>query len=158
MNLIAELHALLRALNEAHVDYAVCGGIALAIHGHPRFTKDIDLLVQLADRDRIRELARTCGFTLESGPLLFGARTHSEREISSLSKTEGAEFLTLDLLFAGPAFASAWATRERVEWQGPTLWIVSRKALIEMKRISSRAQDLADIEALEQDPRRRSDG
>lgn len=41
VNLVDELRGLLESLNGAGVEYAVCGGIAVAIHGYPRFTKDI---------------------------------------------------------------------------------------------------------------------
>jgi hypothetical protein len=44
MDLYDELRSLVAALDRQHVDYAICGGIALALHGYPRFTKDIDLL------------------------------------------------------------------------------------------------------------------
>ena len=45
MDLHQELVQLIDALEAAGAEYALCGGLALAVHGHPRFTKDIDLLV-----------------------------------------------------------------------------------------------------------------
>src|ERR1043165_6801564 len=101
MNLVQELLGLVDALNASGVDYAVCGGIALAIHGHPRYTKDIDLLVLPSDLERLRAAARSSGFTLEGSTLTFAANTPGQRELSRLTKTEGAEFVTLDLLHVG---------------------------------------------------------
>lgn len=158
MDLIEELLGLADALDAARLEYAVCGGIALAIHGHPRFTKDIDLLVQPADRERLFGLARKCGFTLDGGVKLFGAGSPREREIARITKSDGSEFVTLDLLLAGPALAQAWATRQQVQWRGRALWIVSREGLLFMKRLSGRTQDLADIETLTRDPDRGPDG
>jgi hypothetical protein len=152
VDLIEELLGVLEALDAERIDYAVCGGIAVAIHGYPRFTKDIDLLVQSADLERIRDMARRRGFTLAGGPLLFGAGTGNEREVVRLTKTEGTESLTLVMLLAGAALSDAWRTRIRVQWRGRDVHVVSRDGLLQMKRISGRTQDLADIEALTRRP------
>lgn len=48
-----------------------------------------------------------------------------------------------------PAFGAVWAARQTFERDGTTLVVVSRDGLIEMKRLAARAQDVADIEALE---------
>ncbi len=45
VNLEEELRTLVRLFNDAKVSYALCGGMAVAIHGFPRFTNDIDFLV-----------------------------------------------------------------------------------------------------------------
>ena len=51
--LLDEFKSITAALNDAGIDYAVCGGWAMAIHGLPRATMDIDLLVLADDLDRI---------------------------------------------------------------------------------------------------------
>lgn len=152
MNLIEELLGLAADLEREGAEYALCGGVAVAIHGHPRYTKDIDLLVERADLERIRKVAKQLGFVLEGLPLQFGAGTPSEREIQRLTKASGSETLTLDLLLVGPALADVWRDRKRSDWRGRQLWVVSRDGLIRMKRLSGRLQDLADIEALERAP------
>ena len=53
MNLVDELHTIAAALEAEGIPYAVCGGIAVTIHGAIRTTKDIDLLVAAADVPRI---------------------------------------------------------------------------------------------------------
>lgn len=148
MNLIEELLALVAALESARVPYALCGGLAVAVHGHPRFTKDIDLLVPSVGLERVQATARTCGFVLEGGTLVFGEGTPRERTIQRLSKTVRSEVLTLDLLVVGPALADVWNARLQSVWRGKTLWVVSRSGLLLMKRLSARPQDLADIDAL----------
>ena len=45
MNLYKELSSVLRLFSENDLNYAVCGGIAVAFHGYERFTKDIDILI-----------------------------------------------------------------------------------------------------------------
>jgi hypothetical protein len=158
MNLIEELLGLAADLERVGVEYALCGGIAVAIHGHPRYTKDIDLLVERADLERIRMIAKQRGFGLEGLPMQFGAGTPGEREIHRLTKAAGSETLTLDLLLVGPALADVWSDRKRSEWRGRQLWVVSREGLIRMKRLSGRTQDVADIEALDRSEGERPDG
>jgi hypothetical protein len=49
LDLIAELESIIDALVREGVEYAVCGGLALGILGHPRMTTDIDLLILPGD-------------------------------------------------------------------------------------------------------------
>lgn len=150
MDLVAELIGLIESLNAAEVEYAVCGGIALAIHGYPRFTQDIDLLVQGADLARVQSAAAARGFSIAGGRMSFGSGTPNLREIVRVSKSDGRDVLTLDLLIVGPALADAWNTRKRGEWRGQQLWVVSQTGLLKMKRMAGRSQDLADIDRLTQ--------
>ena len=46
LDLYEELKSLIAALDEHQIDYALCGGMAMAIHDRPRFTIDIDLLIE----------------------------------------------------------------------------------------------------------------
>ena len=62
MDLIDELAALIKALNDAGVRYALCGGLAMAVHGHPRATQDIDLLIPEEELAKIQQVAETVGF------------------------------------------------------------------------------------------------
>ncbi len=58
MDLYDELMALIDAFADANIDYALCGGIAVAFYGYPRFTKDIDILIRAEDLDRILARAK----------------------------------------------------------------------------------------------------
>lgn len=53
MDLYAELIAVIDLLNAEGIEYAVCGGIAVALHGYVRFTHDLDILVRSEDTSRI---------------------------------------------------------------------------------------------------------
>ena len=52
MNLVDELYAITAALTAAGIRYAVCGGVAVTLHGATRSTKDIDLLISPVDVQR----------------------------------------------------------------------------------------------------------
>lgn len=149
MDLRDELLRLADRLEAAGIEYAVCGGLALAIHGFPRFTKDIDLLLRREDLERAVEAVAGIGFDLDAGVLPFDVGGPGEREVRRISKTDGAEVLTLDLLVVGPVFESAWRTRGTFAWEGRRLPVVSRQGLAAMKRLAGREQDLLDAKRLE---------
>ncbi|GMU62875.1 MAG: hypothetical protein AMXMBFR34_46380 [Myxococcaceae bacterium] len=65
-----------------------------------------------------------------------------------VSKPDGASLVSLDLLVVTPVFEPVWESRQPVEWRGRRLGIVSLDGLALMKRLASRKQDLADLEAL----------
>lgn len=149
MDLTEEFLALIDALNRDGVEYGVCGGIALAIHGYPRFTKDIDVLVRPQDLDRIVKVAATRGFIVAANPLRFDVGTSKEREVRRISKIEGEDVMTLDLLLARGVLEDAWNDREVFEWEERVVQAVSAQALIKMKKIAGRDQDLLDVRRLE---------
>lgn len=148
MDLYEELVATIDALHEARLDYALCGGVAVAFHGYPRFTKDIDLLVRKDDLERIVAVLGKRGFRERVGPIRFDAGTDRERESYRISKPEGHEVLTVDLLQLSPALRTVWEGREAYEWKGRRVIVVSREGLRQMKRLAGHTQDLLDLEKL----------
>ena len=152
MNIAEELLAVIDQLDTEGIPYALCGGIALSIHGYVRVTEDIDLLVMLEDVDRIKDGVREIGFRVAAPkPLTFDVGTERERTIFRISKFEGEEHLVLDLIVVTPFFTSVWRTRARYQWEGREIQVVSVEGLIQMKRAAGRKQDLADLERLEGD-------
>ena len=149
MNLYDEFLALIEALSREEVDYGVCGGIALAIHGFPRFTKDIDLLILPQDLDRVIATAASRGFLVVANPLRFDSGKPTAREVRRISKIEGEDVLTLDLLLANGILQKAWDDREEYLWQERPIKVVSAQGLALMKKIAGRDQDLLDVKRLE---------
>jgi hypothetical protein len=149
MDLYEEFVGLIDLLERDRVDYAVCGGIAVAIHGYPRFTKDIDLVVHAVDVTKVKTLVASRGFVLPAAPMRFDRGTEKEREVHRVSKVEGDNLLTLDLLVMGAGLDTVWNDRDAFEWNGRIVRVVSRAGLISMKRASGRDQDRLDIQQLE---------
>lgn len=144
MDIVEELTSLGHALDAAGVDYAVCGALALAIHGVPRATADIDLLVARPDADRFRAVVRACGFTLESQPFTFASSG-----ITMLGFTKlGAAALVVDALLVDEPHGAIWNGRERVPYGRGSVSVVSRAGLVELKRTAGRPQDLVDVQRL----------
>jgi hypothetical protein len=142
--LLEEFKSITRALNDAGIDYAVCGGWAMAIHGLPRATMDIDLLVLENDLDKILRIAGNSGFDVEGLPLHFDVEIRRVSKIDSVSK----QLVTLDLLLVGDSIADVWESRALLNWKEGSSWVVSADGLIKMKMLAGRKQDLADIEKL----------
>ena len=145
-DLFREFVQLTQALDSAGVAYAVCGGVALAVHGLPRATKDIDLLIPAEQLDATRAAARTLGFTLESGRMTFSA---SGVEIQRLTKVASGDHLMIDLMLVNEATRSAWESRHSVAFEDGRVSVVSREGLVGLKKKAGRPQDLADIARLE---------
>ncbi len=146
VRLIEEFEALVAALADADVPYALVGGLAVAVWGAPRATKDIDLLVLPADVERVLAVGKARGFTFLGSPLRF----RDGMELRRASKIEGSQTLTLDLLLVNENLADAWASRQVLPLGERTVTVISRAALIAMKAAAARPQDLADIEKLEE--------
>lgn len=155
MDLLLEFEGLVRGFAASGIEYAVCGGFAVNIHGHVRATRDIDVLVPGEAVDRAIAVARARGFTLDSGAIPFSAGTPQERELRRVSKVEGGELLMLDLVLVTPVLAEVWRSRLKAEWRGNEVSVVSLAGLEAMKRLAGRAQDLADLENLGIDPGRK---
>lgn len=151
MLLTQELNQLTEAFDAAKVEYALCGGLAMAVHGHARATEDIDLLIREESLPAAIQASAVCGFTFESGWLKFRSGTPSEQKMFRLLKPLGDTHLMLDLLVVTPAFESVWQERQNFKRDGKSLSVVSIDGLIEMKSLSGRNRDLSDIERLRGD-------
>jgi hypothetical protein len=150
LDLVTELEGLLDAFEACGVAYALCGGLALAVHGYPRTTKDIDVLVPPGDLDRAIAAARRAGFDLPARKMTFGLRSGAPREIHRISKLDAdtGELMALDLLIVNPQLEPVWASRKTLRAGARRLVVVSREGLATMKRIAGRPQDLADLARL----------
>jgi nucleotidyltransferase AbiEii toxin of type IV toxin-antitoxin system len=144
-DVLAEFDAVVTALDEANIEFALCGALALAVHGVPRATKDIDLLAHKTDADRIRAAVRAAGFTFEALPMEFSG---SGIEVQRFTKLIDGIPLMLDVLWVNPKLQQVWDGRERVAWRDRELAVVSREGLITLKLTAGRAQDLVDVQSL----------
>jgi hypothetical protein len=149
MDIKTELMRIAEVLRSQGVEYAVCGGLAVVIHGYPRTTRDIDLLVREEDLDRIRPALEKVGFTLPAGILSFDAGKETERKVFRISKAEGEDLLTLDLVLVNPLLEDVWSGRVEYRVGDQALQVVSLAGLKKMKTLAGRPQDLADIAQLE---------
>lgn len=142
-----ELQILVSQLDERGIEYALCGGLALAIYEKPRATADIDLLVLADSVDGVMEIARSLNYSIRGRDLSLAEGAIEIRRISKIDP-ESKFVLTLDLLLVTPHTRPVWESRVQAIWQQRPLTVVSRDGLIALKQLGGRPQDLADIDAL----------
>lgn len=135
-------------LNKNRVRYLVVGGYALAFHGHPRYTKDIDILMDSSLENAERLLAVLDQFGFSS----LGLKTEDFTEPGQIIQL-GYPPNRIDLLtgIVGLNFDELYSRRETVEIEGMDVAFIDREGLKDSKRIAGRLQDLADIDSLKGD-------
>ena len=121
------------------------GGYALAAHGHPRYTGDIDFWVRPTPDNLTLLLGALQDFGF--GSLGLGVRDFDTDTVVQL----GQPPRRIDLLTAidGVTFDACFARREQVELAGVCLNIIGLEDFKTNKRASGRLKDLADLESLE---------
>lgn len=145
--LLDELSQLISALDENEIEYAVCGGLALAIHGFARATLDIDVLIQPESLEKAYQVGAENGFDIRGLDISFKERAVEIRRVSKID--DNGEMLSLDLLLVTPQVQDVWETRETIDFLGNKLSVVSLTGLIKMKTLAGRPQDLADIDRIQ---------
>lgn len=137
---------ILSAFSDEQVEYLLVGAYAMAVHGRPRATGDIDLWVRRSEANAHRLIRALTA---------FGA---------PMTNVTVADFTTPELVFqigvvprridimtsiSGVEFDAAWDAREEVEIEGIQVRVISRRHLIENKRSVGRLKDEADADWLE---------
>jgi hypothetical protein len=150
MDLLDQLRKLVETLGNSHLDYALCGGFALATHGIVRATEDIDLMIEEASLPGLRQAVEPMGYLFQPRPLVF---KEGQVRIYLFVKTEppSTDFLVLDVLIVTSAVQQPWNTRRPLETDFGAVPVVSRAGLIQLKQLRASGQDLDDIEKLKQD-------
>ena len=147
MDLLEELKKLTAKFDQGGIDYALCGGLALAIYARPRATLDIDILIEFETLSQAEDAAHDLGFTLRALPMEFQSGKVKIHRLSKIDKDTG-ETLGLDLLIVTPAIRNAWESRYTVKWDEGPLKVVSPEGLILLKSLRGSGQDEDDIEYL----------
>jgi hypothetical protein len=132
-------------LNENNVQYLIVGGYAVAYHGHPRYTKDIDVWIWI-DPDNARRVVKTLvDFGFESLGLKEGDFLESDTVIQ-LGYAPNRIDLIMGVL--GVEFRECYAKKAETEIDGVKLFFIDLENLKRSKKATGRLQDLADLENL----------
>jgi len=136
----------IQLLNEHKVRYLVVGGYAVAFHGYPRYTKDIDIWIEMdpSNANQLVEALAQFGF----GSL--GLTAHDFLEPDTIIQL-GNPPNRIDLLtsLSGVEFSTCFASRLEVEIDGEIVNFIDIENLKINKRASGRSQDLADLDHIE---------
>ena len=141
---------LLLAFNAHRVEYLVVGAHALAVYGHVRATKDLDVWVRPDGENAGRILMALSAFGAPLGDL-----TTDDLSKPGTVFQIGVPPLRIDLITSidGVDFVEAWPDRFSTSFGGVPVFVISRHHLITNKRAAARLQDLADAERLETEDR-----
>jgi len=143
-----DFRELLLEFNAASVEYLVVGAHALAVYGHVRATKDLDVWIRPDSENADKVIAALTSFGAPLTELLPEDLTRPD----TVFQIE-IEPLRIDLLTSidGVDFAEAWIDRFESIFAGVPVNVISRRHLIKNKLSTNRLQDRADVEHLEAD-------
>ena len=132
-------------LNAERVDFLIVGGYAVAFHGAPRFTGDLDLLVRPAIEtvQQMLGVLRRFGFPVDE---VSGQDVLDKKKILQLGRIPVQIHLMTGI--TGVSWELAWASRIAGVYGDVPVFFIGREALIANKRAAGRLKDLADVEAL----------
>lgn len=154
------LETIFEALERANVRYLVVGGVAVVLHGHLRFTADLDLVIGLdatnvrAALGALEPLGYAPRAPVPADDLADPAKRAEwvrNKGLTVFSLVSAAHPTTeVDLFVEEPfPFEEARARALHVDLGDVRVWVASLGDLIAMKRCAGRAQDLEDVRNLE---------
>ena len=135
-----------QSLNENNARYLVIGGYAVAFHGYPRYTKDLDVWVESSQENAMRIVKALEQFGFASLGLQAEDFLVPDQVIQLGFPTNRIDILTS---VEGVAFQGCYASRVQVVLDGIRVNFIDLENLKKNKRAVGRAQDLADLEKLE---------
>ena len=143
--MLNRLRDVFASLSAHEVKYIVIGGTAAILHGVPRATFDLDVLVEatLDNAERLLNALRAAGFGT--------AELVTAEELLAHEITIFKDRYRIDVQTSTPgiAFADAWERRLEMKVEGQRFWVASRDDLIRSKRAAGRQIDLEDVRLLE---------
>jgi hypothetical protein len=136
----------IQSLNDNQVRYLVVGGYAVALHGYPRYTKDIDIWIELAPENASRLVRSLDQFGFGS----LGLKEQDFLDADTIIQL-GYPPRRIDLLTTLPGvdFDQCFAERVVVDFDELPVNFIDLENLKKNKLATGRAQDIADIENLE---------
>jgi len=149
MELYPDFKELLELLNAHKVDYLIVGGYALALHGAPRFTGDLDIYLSTHRDNAVKVMTVLKEFGFGAVNLTTDDFTQDDQIIQLGVPPVRIDFITS---IDGVEWDTAWSNREKGNWDQVPVHYLSRNDFIENKRASGRHKDLADIESLGENP------
>ncbi|RPJ09122.1 MAG: hypothetical protein EHM37_16010 [Deltaproteobacteria bacterium] len=148
MEIQSDFRDLLESFNKNRVDYVIVGGYALAFHGVPRYTGDLDILVNASEDNAHRILQSLNEFGFGS----VGLSIQDFREPNKVIQL-GYPPVRVDIVtsISGVSWGEAFQNRVAGKYGDITVHYIGRKQFVINKRTVGRKKDLADLEALSEE-------
>ncbi len=135
----------IQSLNDNQVRYLVIGGYAVAFHGYPRYTKDIDIWVEMSQENAANLIKALEQFGFGSLNLQVSDFLDPDQVIQLGYPPSRIDLLTTP---SGVTFETCFASRVEVPFEDLTVNFIDLENLKQNKKASGRLQDLADLENL----------
>jgi len=148
MEVQPDFKELLELLNAHEVEYVLVGGYALAFHGAPRFTGDLDILVHPEAGNARRILRALDEFGFGALDLSLDDFTHPDRVIQLGVPPVGVDLITS---LTGVSWEEAYEGRAPSSYGGIPVNFLGRDEFVANKKATGRKKDLADLEAIGED-------
>ena len=147
MNIHPDFEELLKLLEKHDVEYMIVGGYAVAYHGHPRFTKDIDLFFEVNGDNAARLRQALIGFGFPEKDLPLEAFTRIGNVL-----TFGVTPTRVDLIneIDGVTYEEARPNMVRGAYGNTAVNFIGFDDLVRNKKATPRAKDKGDVEELTQ--------
>jgi hypothetical protein len=145
MPLSKDLREFIELLTTNGVEFLVVGGFAVAWHGHPRFTADIDFLIRPDPTNAGLVVKSLRDFGFGSVGIVADDLCRADQILQLGVKPNRIDLITS---IAGLSFEEAWESRVKGTIDAVPVWFIGRESLIRNKEASGRPQDLADADAL----------
>jgi len=145
MPLNNDLRELLALLNSNEVEYLVVGAFAVSFHGYPRYTADLDVLVNPTPQNANRVLKALSDFGFGSAGISVEDLHRPEYVIQLGINPNRVDILTT---ISGVGFEDAWRARIDAELEGVPVHFLGLQDLIRNKEATGRTRDLGDAEEL----------
>ena len=157
---VSDLEAILKELAGSGALYLVVGGVAVVLHGHPRFTADLDLAVRLERDNVLRLLAALESLGYKPRAPVAAVDFADENLRNEWIREKGLTVFSMwssrypateiDLFVREPFdFDAAYARSLRVDLDGAIVTVAAIPDLITLKKAAGRPHDLEDVIALE---------
>jgi hypothetical protein len=146
MELQPDFKELLVLLNAHGVDYLIVGGYALAYHGAPRFTGDLDVFISTTPVNAGKVYSALNDFGFGSVGLTPEDFSRADHVIQLGVPPVRIDFVTT---IDGVDWTVAWAGRNHGEYGGVPVCFLGKPEFIKNKKAVGRLKDLADVEALQ---------
>ncbi|WP_206077638.1 hypothetical protein [Pontibacter sp. SGAir0037] len=152
MILARDFEEFIALLNKHGVEYLVVGGYALAFHGRPRHTGDLDIWIGVSEENAQRMLQALHDFGLSS----LGFEEEDFLKEGYVTQI-GYPPLRIDILntIDGVSFQDAYSNREQVDLDGLQVPYIGLREFIQNKEAVGRARDLSDIKELQPKPKQK---
>lgn len=145
MILSDDWRAFIESLNSHGVEFVLVGGHAVAYHGRPRFTDDLDVVVRRSPENARRLTVALADFGFGSLGL---AETDFLDPDQIIQLGQPPQRIDIATSISGVDDEDLWTGRIPATWEGSLVWWIDRASLIKNKRAISRPKDLADLELL----------